>query len=787
MIASTQQNMPSDMNGVAYHGPPRNWRGIGIALMVILMIISLVILSVIMLTPDDSLLLQRSCLTLEDLDKDNFKVHDAHVTWLNDDEVAFRTREGHILKHSLSENLTIALLGGSILNLNDTKFQVSPDQKYILLAYNLHLVFSKSFSASYVIYSVGTGEFLELNPHRVKPSALQYAAWGPHGNHLIYIFQNNLYYQPGVYSGPVRLSTTGSGSVINGLSDWTYEEEILQTYPAYWWSGDGVRLAYLSINNTHTPYVEIPRFTGGPYPTGAYYPYPKAGDNIPAVTLYVVNVFSPAHTLRMTAPVSFKNRGHYISMVKWTSGTRLAVRWLNRVQNQSVLSVCEATTGICSQEAPLFSRDGSMFYVTLPAAQGGHGEYRHIAVLPTQVRVAFQPYLPCFILFGPSHWDVMSLSGLDEDAEKIYFISTEASKHSRHLYRHCLTCTLSETCRFYKPQFNPSLTRVILHCLGYKVLEDNKPLSEALKGKRLPITHYSTITADHYDMHLKLGLPQGYEEGLHPLLIIVDGAPDTQAVTDRFSLGWPQVLSSIHSVALAWVDGKSGAAHGLRSPNLDPRKLSSQRVKDLLSVVEYLSLTTKTISEQSEIVVVEILFLVLFEVERPQCILCYRWLLELPYIDNRRIALYGKAFGGLLTLKMMAAANIFKCAAVMAPITDFKIYNAAFSERHLGLPTTQESFYKDASLLDDVVNLRDKNFLLLHGTADAHVHFQHTAELIDRLVSAKANYSLQIYPDEGHVLRRSHSDQHFRRTLTNFLQDCLAPMPPQKSDGQEDD
>lgn len=59
------------------------------------------------------------------------------------------------------------------------------------------------------------------------------------------------------------------------LSCHVFPEEILQTYPAYWWSGDGVRLAYLSINNTHTPYVEIPRFTGGPYPTGAYYPYPK--------------------------------------------------------------------------------------------------------------------------------------------------------------------------------------------------------------------------------------------------------------------------------------------------------------------------------------------------------------------------------------------------------------------------------------------------------------------------------------------------------------------------------
>ncbi|CAB1353901.1 unnamed protein product [Coregonus sp. 'balchen'] len=517
--------------------------------MVILMIISLVILSVIMLTPDESLLFQRSRLTLEDLDKDDFKVHDPHVTWLNDDEVAFRTRQGHILKHSLSENLTISLLDGSILNLKDTKFQVSPDQKYILLAYNLHLVESgtvsllgwafiilkdfetpQSISSVYTnnIKYVASGDFLELNPHRVKPSALQYATWGPNGNQLIYIFQNNLYYQPGVYSGP---------------------------------------------------------------------------------------------------------------------------------------------------EAPLFTRDGSVLYITLLAAQGGHGEYRHVAVLPAQPLTS--PMSPRFLTSG--HWDVMSLCGLDEDTEKIYFVSTEASKHSRHLYsvnlgglsqRHCLTCTLSETCRFYKPQFNPSLTRFILHCL---------------------------------DMHLKLGLPQGYEEGLHPLLIILDGAPDTQAVTDRFSLGWPQVLSSIHSVALAWVDGRSGAAHSLRSPNLDPRKLSSQRVKDQLSVVE--------------------------------------WLLELPYIDNRRIALYGKAFGGLLTLKMMAAAKIFKCAAVMAPITDFKIYT--------------------------------------------HVHFQHTAELIDHLVAAKANYSLQVYPDEGHILRWSHSDQHFRRTLRNDLLDCLAPMPPRKSDRQE--
>ncbi|KAG9333996.1 hypothetical protein JZ751_009312, partial [Albula glossodonta] len=160
----------------------------------------------------------------------------------------------------------------------------------------------------------------------------------------------------------------------------------------------------------------------------------------------------------------------------------------------------------------------------------------------------------------------------------------------------------------------------------------------ALEGKRLPETHFRILSDVDYDLHLKLALPQGYEGNLHPLLLLVDAVPGSQAVTEEFALGWPQVLSSSHGVALAWVDGRSGVARGQKSPALDPRKLGSLTVKDQMGVVE--------------------------------------WLTQLPYIDPRRIALYGKAFGGYLTLKMLAATDrLFKCAAVMAPITDFRLYS----------------------------------------------------------------------------------------------------------------
>ncbi|KAL7864373.1 hypothetical protein AOLI_G00157930 [Acnodon oligacanthus] len=776
MIATTQQNMTTDLDLGSTGGPPRNWKGICIAMVVILGVLSLVSLSIILLTPDESHLLLHSRLTLEDLESEEFKVHDPCATWLNENEVALCTQEGHVVIHNFNTNLTTTLLDNSTMDLKSMKFQVSADKKFILMAYNIRPVFSHSFTASYALYTVATGEVVDLTSTGVEVSVLQYAAWGPQGNQLVYVFENDIYYKADVSSPAMRLTTTEKeGLVVNGLTDWIYEEEILQKYPAHWWSKDGARLAYLKINNSATPVMEIPHFLGGIYPSNVFYPYPKAGSSIPLVNLFVVNLYGPAHTLEMIPPDSQNNRDSYISMVSWISSTRLAVRWLNRVQNQSVLCVCEATTGACSekhkmavdllqnqqQEEPLFLADGSQFYLTLPAKQGACGEFRHIASLPAQP--ALPSASPRFLTSG--NWDVTTLCALDEKNGKIYFLSTEESRHSRHLYsaelggvfhRHCLTCKLFERCSFFRADFSPNQSHFTLYCLGpgvpkvtihstndfsrYTVVEDNSLLSASLGIKHLPETLFKTLSSDNYDLHLKLSLPPGYEGNLHPLLIMVDGSPGSQTVTEEFSLGWPQVLSSLHGVSLAWVDGRIRASRGQKISRADPRKLGSLRIKDQLGVVE--------------------------------------WLSQLPYIDGRRIALYGKGFGGYLILKFLTATEkMFRCSAIMAPITDFKLYNAAFSERFLGLPGKEEHAYMTASLLEDVHKLKDENFLLLHGTADARVHFQHSAELLSRLVKVEANYTLQLYPDEGHTLREERSIQHLHRSLLHYLQNCLKHDP----------
>uniref|UniRef100_A0A7N6BVN1 Dipeptidyl-peptidase 6b n=1 Tax=Anabas testudineus TaxID=64144 RepID=A0A7N6BVN1_ANATE len=574
----------------------------------------------------------------------------------------------------------------------------------------LFQVFSQSFTASYAIYNVANGDLVEINPPEREKAVLQYASWGPQGNQLAYVFNGDIYYKPSVTSKSLRLTTTDQEqNVMNGLSDWTYEEEVLLTYVAHWWSMDGARLAYLSINNSATPVMEMPHFLGGLYPSNVLFPYPKAGSNIPSASLFVVNLYGPAHTLEMLPPDSVRARDRYISMVTWISSTRLAVRWLNRAQNQSFLCVCEATTGACSEKHKMPMdmmqnqrqvSDGSVFYSILPAKQGARGEFHHI----TGLSPAIPSVPPRFLTSGS--WDVTLLCALDEKAGKMYVTDTVCGAGLTHpskpLSRQCVSCNLIDRCRFFKAEFSPNQTHFTLYCLGPGIPK---------------VTVHST------------------KDPSSECYICTDGVPGSQSVTEEFALGWPLVLSSTHNVALAWVDGRSGVGRGQKTTAVDPRKLGSLRVKDYLAVVELL--------------------------------------MQLPYIDDRRMALYGKAFGGYLTLKMLAATDkLFQCAAAMAPITDFRLYSAAFSERYLGLPAKEEHAY---SVRIRIYVLKDENFLILHGTADGKnlVHFQQSAELLSRLVKVEANYSLQLYPDEGHILREQRSIQHFQRTVVNYLQNCM--------------
>ncbi|XP_029461207.1 inactive dipeptidyl peptidase 10-like [Rhinatrema bivittatum] len=136
---------------------------------------------------------------------------------------------------------------------------------------------------------------------------------------------------------------------------------------------------------------------------------------------------------------------------------------------------------------------------------------------------------------------------------------------------------------------------------------------------------------------------------------------------------------------------------------------------------------------------------------------------------------------------LKSSERLFKCGAVIAPIIDMKLYASAFSERYLGIPTKEDSIYQASSVLHNNHGLKEENLLIIHGTADAKVHFQHSAELIKHLIKAGVNYTMQVYPDEGHSISEK-SKSHLYSTVLKFFSDCLkeeAPVVPQEPEEDE--
>ncbi|KAM7407887.1 hypothetical protein PAMA_003580 [Pampus argenteus] len=587
-----------------------------------------------------------------------------------EEEIVFRSWDGDVVKINTQSNETELLLKNTTFaTFKASKFAVSPDLNFVLLGYDVK---------------------------------------------QIYIFENNIYYQTDVQSSSWRLTSSGQdGIVFNGISDWLYEEEVLHTQVAHWWSPDSSRLAYLTINDSLVPNMLLPRFTGSLYPRGMEYPYPKMGQINPSVRLYVITLDGSSQTTELRPPDSFEKSEYYITMVKWVTEEKLTARWVNRAQNMSILSLCDVTAGVCTKnEEPVFSKDCTLFFITMPLKQGSRGTFNHITLISNQSEG--QEVSVRHLTSGS--WEVSQILAYDESSDSVVSAVDPFQKR-------CLTCSLfTSQCSFYDAALSPNHQHVLLSCR---------------------------------ELHLELIVPTDFDERKeYPLLLMLDGAPGGQAVSDRFALSWDSVLVSSDNVIVARLDGRGSGFQGQRILHEVHQRLGTVDVQDQIAALEHL--------------------------------------ISLPYIDDNKVGVYGKAYGGFLSsLLLLSYSSVVKCGIAVAPITNWRLYGSAFSEKYFGSSVKEDHRYQISSLLSNITEPSQLKFLIIHGTADATVHFQHSAELVKLLSSSNVNYTLQIFPDEGHNIASVKSRHYMLNSVIGFFKRCFEDeklvVVPQTSEDEDDE
>ncbi|XP_058986361.1 venom dipeptidyl peptidase 4-like isoform X2 [Musca domestica] len=671
-------------------------------------------------------------------------------------------------------------------------FEKSADGTLLLLAKNYKKNFRHSYEAEYDIYNISSGQIQPLLiQNQVHPLIL--VQWAPVGNALVINFQRNLYYKPTAFAQEIALTDDTNLAILNGIPDWVYEEEVFASNSAVWFSPDGSQLAFIQFDDSPTPVINFPIYGEAgdirfQYPYNRLVAYPKSGSPNPRVKLFTSDLARAAggntdHLTEIPRPSALNTESDYIiTVVDWLNNTNVLSVWMNRIQNSAHLQIfnglrrqeifsLESKTGwVDFFAAPFKNRDGSRIALILPQTQVDGGDYRHLCLLATSSgsnkpeAITKGKYVVTSIL----HWD----SGSDVI---FYTANTEQNPEYLHVYAiraatgqtaKCLTCKLHTSNgveqTYYSADFNTA-NQVVITSMGPSIpitsvyewnysgnqvsliklmdWEHNDNLRHKLEGTAMPTIEIETVQMSNgFSAKVLMQLPPNLDRSgktKYPMLVDVYGGPDSYSVVNKWILDWGTYLSSNQSVIYVKIDGRGSGLRGEKLLHSVYLKLGTVEIADQIEVAQYLQKKHR-------------------------------------FIDAEHSGIWGWSYGGYAAAMALAndKNNVFRCAASIAPVTDWAYYDSIYTERYMSLPTLNEIGYASSRLSTKATNLKGKKFLLVHGTLDDNVHYQQAMILAKNLERHDILFKQISYPDEDHALAGVRP--HLYHSLDRFFGECFA-------------
>ncbi|XP_044003397.1 venom dipeptidyl peptidase 4-like [Aphidius gifuensis] len=556
-------------------------------------------------------------------------------------------------------------------------------------------------------------------------------------------------------------------------------------------------MAFGYFNDTMTNIIDIPFYgtlnsnLSYQYPQSYNIYYPKAGRKNPIVKLFYIdleivdksNAYNKSF-YEILPPLELLKSEIILAAVVFPNETSVSVTWMNRIQNESYIQLCnvnefhsttvfkyaEKEGWLSPGSPPKYNKDASKFLMILPQKQFDNDYWYHLAIVSINTTNNY----PAIRYLTSGTFVVTKIVGWDEKKSLVYYLATVDNQPDQlHFYRvstlnnysksECLSCNVSSLnkripCRYNNAILSPSNSRYILTCFGpdvpdvsiynssnlIKLLtwEDNSKLINLLKNKKMPqIKRLRVPVPGGFNAEVQLFIPSNADLSgtkKYPLLVDVYAGPDSNKITDKFKIHWGTYLVTNKNFIYAFIDGRGSNLKGNSMLFSVYKNLGNFEILDQINVTRYLQN-------------------------------------NYAFIDKNKTSIWGWSYGGYAAGMSLALdhGNVFKCGISVAPVTSWYLYDSIYTERYMGLPNEHDNKYgyDNGELIKHAKNIKSNSYYLVHGTFDDNVHYQHSLLLAKELEKSDILFRQQTYTDESHGI--DGLLPHLYHSLENFLDECL--------------
>lgn len=669
----------------------------------------------------------------------------------------------------------------------------------VLLGTNIRQRFRHSTYGQYWIRDVESGQTIPLVPwdDYSEPVELSYAYFSPHYNFVYFNYKNNIYLRS-LYDnsrGTMQITFDTDENILNGITDWIYEEEVLADDKALWWSPDDSSFVFAQFNDTNVPTYKFPLYTTNKqYSSFAQIKYPKPGCSNPSLSLLMFDmktgVISRIPTLSTT-------NDFILYDLQWIDNHNFIFKTTDRYsKNLKVLRhdvVKDETTLIRSMDASKYNGwiDKTKKIVpVLPDKQKNRVEYgyldihedsngfNHIFYYPTiNTSVGIQ------LTFG--NWEITSsgIVGIGYEDNIVFFTANKIATMGQHLYAVYLNknnindedlITLQDPNNvdtYYDFEFSSSTRYTLMKKLGpqfpkawagstneiLSIGEEKLVSSDSViniinvEDVENLLTKYNYPVTSYKSMELDDGIEINFIEikpaninpkKKYPLLVNVYGGPGSMTFTKKASLSLEEaVVSGLDAIVLK-IEPRGTGGKGWNFRSWATGKLGYWEPRDVTEV------TKKFIKHNKGL------------------------------IDEESVAIWGWSYGGFSTLKTVEfdEGKTFKYAVAVAPVTNWKYYDSIYTERYMGSLQENQEGYEQIALISNAKVFKNlSKFMLVHGTADDNVHIQNTYSLVDELILyGVRNFEMEIFPDSDHTITFHNAQRVIFERLYYWFDDAFS-------------